>query len=61
MRFNDYHKNVSAALKLNDDEARKWRTFMLRCFTRRLTVNACLTLTRMEVEKARVDATPVNS
>lgn len=48
MRFNDYHKQISAALQLDEEWSRRYRTFMIRCYTRSLSANACLTLLRLE-------------
>jgi hypothetical protein len=48
MRFNDYHKNISAALKLEEDVSRRFRTYMMRCYQRGLSANACLALLQQE-------------
>jgi hypothetical protein len=44
MRFNDYHKQVCATLKLDAEYSRRFRTFMIRCYTRGHSANMCLGL-----------------
>lgn len=51
MRFNDYHKQISAALKLSEEDSRRWRTFMIRCYSRKLSPNACLAVLKQELAK----------
>lgn len=51
MRFNDYHKQIVAALKLTPEQGRDLRTFMLRCFTGKVSPNACVALVKIELAK----------
>lgn len=54
MRFNDYHKNICAALKIDDHEERRdIRTFVLRLHGRGITVNAAVPITREELERRK--------
>jgi hypothetical protein len=58
VRFNDYHKQICAALKLDEENQRHWRPFMLRCYSRKLLANACLALVRIEIERLAAAAKP---
>jgi hypothetical protein len=51
MRFNDYQRRVGAVLKLDDDQRRTLRPMMLKCFAKRLSMNACLALVKLELAK----------
>ena len=53
MRFNDYHKNVCATLKLDRDASLDIRPFMLRLHSRGITVNAAVPITREEIERRK--------
>lgn len=56
LRFNDAHKMIVAALQLSEDDARKYRTFMLRHYTRGRSPNAVLALTRIHIDEERAKA-----
>jgi hypothetical protein len=56
VRFNDVHKQLCAALSLDEEDSRKYRTFMLRHFSRARSPNAILALLRVQIAEDRAKA-----
>jgi hypothetical protein len=50
VRFNDYHKQICATLKLDEETARRFRTFCMRCYARSLSANMCLSMLQQQPE-----------
>jgi hypothetical protein len=51
VRFNDYHKLVCATLRLEKDQARELRSFLIRLHFRDISPNAAVALTKIEMER----------
>jgi hypothetical protein len=50
MRFNDFHKHLVGLLRLEEEDGRRYRTTMLRCYTRGMTTNATLAFMKTVLE-----------